>query len=199
MHIKFHVLQIYLGLQVDNTAKSWMKKIEIFHSEIWHWMWLSIVLKNHFVNSAPSFIGGRPQGALKDLTEFDDFQPNDAITLHMWGDIKVMLADYKGDLKDSNEVNVLQPHHFANARSHEATGGGLPRSLKDLNKVDLLQLNNVIVQRQGVVKILFKGYLGALNNLNKGDVLKPNDALSLQMQDYALRSSIQGLPEIQPT
>jgi hypothetical protein len=45
-----------------------------------------------------------------------------------------------------------------------------------------------------VVKILLKDYLGALNNLNKGDVLKPNDALSLQMQDYALRSSIQGLP-----
>jgi hypothetical protein len=110
-----------------------------------------------------------------------------------------MLVDYKGALKDSNEVNVLQPHHFANARSGEATIWGLPRSLKDLNKIDLLQLNNVIILlRQGMVKILLKDYLGALNNLNKGDVLKPNDALSLQMQDYALRSSIQGLPEIQP-
>ncbi len=115
------------------------------------------------------------------------------------GDIKVMLGDYKGALKDSNEVNVLQPHHFANARSHEATVGGLPRSLKDLNKVDLLQLNNVIIlQRQGLVKIFLKDYLGALNNLNKGDVLKPNDALSVQMQDYTLGCSIQGLPEIQP-
>jgi hypothetical protein len=86
-----------------------------------------------------------------------------------------MLVDYKGALKDSNEVNVLQPHHFANARSREATVGGLPRSLKDLNKVDLLQLNDVIIlQRQGMVKILLKDYLGALNNLNKGDVLKPN-------------------------
>jgi 2-phospho-L-lactate guanylyltransferase (CobY/MobA/RfbA family) len=110
-----------------------------------------------------------------------------------------MLADYKGALKDSNEVNVLQPHHFANARAREMAVGRLPRSLKDLNKVDLLQLNDVIIlQRQGVVKILLKDYLGALNNLNKGDVLKPKDALSLQMQDYALRSSIQGLPEIQP-
>lgn len=79
------------------------------------------------------------------------------------------------------------------------TVGGLPRSLKDLNKVDLLQLNNVIIlQRQGLVKIFLKDYLGALNNLNKGDVLKPNDALSLQMQDYTLRCSIQGLPQIQP-
>jgi hypothetical protein len=68
-----------------------------------------------------------------------------------------------------------------------------------LNKVDLLQLNNVIIlQRQGLVKIFLKDYLGVLNNLNKGDVLKPNDALSLQMQDYTLRCSIQGLPQIQP-
>jgi hypothetical protein len=47
-------------------------------------MLLSIVLKNDLlIVPLTPFIGGRSQGALKDLIEFDDLQPNDAITLHM--------------------------------------------------------------------------------------------------------------------
>jgi hypothetical protein len=52
---------------------------------------------------------GDYQGALEDLNKVDVFQPNDAITLQMWCDVKILLMDYHESLNDLNKVFFFNP------------------------------------------------------------------------------------------
>ncbi|CAK9273806.1 unnamed protein product [Sphagnum jensenii] len=65
------------------------------------------------------------------------------------GDVKGMLKDYQGALKDLDKANVLEPNDAFTLR------------------------------KRGDAKRMLKDYQGALEDLNKADVLEPNDTFTL--------------------
>ncbi|CAK9877013.1 unnamed protein product [Sphagnum jensenii] len=50
------------------------------------------------------------QGSLEDLDKANVLEPNDAFTLQVRGDVKMILNDYQGTLEDLHKADVLKPN-----------------------------------------------------------------------------------------
>jgi hypothetical protein len=46
------------------------------------------------------------------------FEPNDACTLSMHGDVKGMLKNYQGVLEDLDKVHVFEPNNTCTLNTH---------------------------------------------------------------------------------
>ncbi len=106
-------------------------------------------------------------------------------TLRIRGDVKRLLEDYQGALKELDKVNVLEPHNVFTLGIHGNVKRLLEdyqRALEDLDKVDVLELNNAIILKScGNVKMLLEDYQGALHDFDNVNGFEPNNVLILQV------------------
>jgi hypothetical protein len=103
---------------------------------------------------------GHYQGDLKDLNEVDVLQPNDAITLQMWCEVKILLMDYHEGLNDLNKVYVFSSNYHVPTLWRR---GWIKIKLVDdegaLNDLNALQSKYMItLQRWGEIKKVLGDY-----------------------------------------
>jgi tetratricopeptide (TPR) repeat protein len=58
-------------------------------------------------------------GALQEFDKVDVFEPNNASTLMIHGDVKRNLQDYVGALEDLDKVDVLKPNNAFTLRTFD--------------------------------------------------------------------------------
>jgi len=120
------------------------------------------------------------------LTRLMFFEPNNASTLGIRGNVKCMLHDYHGTLEDLDKADVFKPNNAFTLRIRGDVKYKLDDyqgALEDLDRADDLQPNNAFTLINCArIKWKLDDYQGALEDLDKVDVLEQNIHLILQTQ-----------------